>query len=58
MSSKRFVYSSEGKHKWHRNTGKLRRLNRLFDLVDSERGVKPLKVDAFAVKNKINSEVK
>jgi hypothetical protein len=58
MSNKRFVYSSEEKHKWHRNNGKLRRLNRVFDLIDSERGVFPRKVETFVVNNKVNSEVK
>lgn len=36
MGTKRFNYQND-KHHWHLNIGKLRRINRLYALLDAER---------------------
>lgn len=39
MVSKRLIYSSGYKHRWHLSYNKVNKLNKLFVLIDSMRGV-------------------
>lgn len=39
MGKKRSIYSSEAKHRWHLSYNKVKRLNRLFDMIASEHGI-------------------
>lgn len=35
--SKRFIWSTEAKHRWHLSYNKVRRLDKIFNIIEKER---------------------